>query len=299
MRLPDFIIIGAAKSGTTSLFKWLSEQPEIRAPEVKEPDFFAHDRVWQRGPEWYGSLFAHAGPEFVTGEASTSYTELRYAATAAERMAETVPHVKVVYVLRHPLDRLRSHYRHEIQKGRERRPLAEALAEDGNEYVGSSRYFTCLEPYTRVFPREQICVVRFEDMVTEPAPAWFAILSHLGLSDRPVPGSVWNVTADKPGYSRATLKLYEKGLLRPVKHLPGPVRRLGKALLTRNGSKYADQLDRSSAHIPDEFEGQIWGDVAQLEAWLGVGRKLWPRTAQVAESSLKRSDPQLPPSSLP
>ena len=121
----------------------------------------------------------------------------------------------------------------------------------GRERIsGKQSVLACLEPYTRVFPRKQICVARFEDMVTEPAPGWSAILAHLGLADRPLPGTVWNFTADKPGYSRTTLKLYEKGLLRPAKYLPGPVRRIGKALLTRGGSEYAHQLDQSSANIP-------------------------------------------------
>jgi hypothetical protein len=276
VRLPEFVIVGAAKSGTTSLFRWLSEQSEIWCPDRKEPDFFAHDDVWRRGLGWYASLFAGAEGHPLTGEASTSYTELRYAATAAGRMADTIPHVRLIYVLRHPLERLRSHYRHEIQKGREDRPLAQAVAVTGNEYAGSSRYFTCLEPYTRAFPREQICVARFEDLVAEPAPAWSAILAHLGLDDRPQPGTVWNVTSDKPGYSRTTLKLYERGLLRPVKYLPRPVRRLGKALLTRSGSDYEQRLEQSSAEVPPEIERRIWDDVEHLEVWLGVDRPLWP-----------------------
>jgi hypothetical protein len=282
MRLPEFVIIGAAKSGTTSLFRWLSEQPEVWCPEVKEPDFFAHDDAWERGLGWYANLFVRAEGHPLTGEASTSYTELRHAATAARRMADTIADARLIYLLRHPLDRLRSHYRHEIQRGRERRSLADAVAVEGNEYVGSSRYFTCLEPYARAFPRGQICVVRFEDLVSAPAPGWAAILAHLGLGDRARPLTVWNVTADKPGYSRTALKLYERGLLRPAKHLPGPVRRLGRALLTRGGSDYKRRLAQSSAEVPDEVERRIWDDIEHLEAWLGVDRPLWPRTGDPA-----------------
>jgi Sulfotransferase domain len=278
-RFPDFIIIGAAKSGTTSLFKWLSEQPEIWVPGLKEPDFFSHDRIWSRGPEWYGTVFAGAGRSLLCGEASTSYTEIKYAARTAPRMAETIPDVKLIYVLRHPLERLRSHYRHETQRGRERRPLADAVAEVENEYVGSSLYFTCLEPYVSSFSRDQICVVRFEDLVTPPPIGWSAILDHLGLPQRPLPGGVYNRTADKPGYGRTLMRLSELGVLRGTRHLPGPVRRLGKTVFTRRRSDYALQLEQSRMPLPDAVERRIWTDVLRLEAWLGAESPLWQRDA--------------------
>lgn len=282
VRLPDFIIVGAAKSGTTSLFAWLSEQPEIWSPQVKEPEFFSHERVWRRGVEWYGRMFAGAGTDRLCGEASTSYTKLSYSATAAERIAATIPDVRIVYVLRHPIERLRSHYRHEIQRGRERRPLAQALADPRNEYAGTSSYFARLEPYTRLLDRGQIQVVRFEDLVAPAGPGWSAIIAHLGLPDRPRPDGVYNVTADKLGFTRTMDRLWKLGLLRPVKYVPGPVRRLGKRALTRSGSDYTAELDRSLAQIPEPVERGIWDDVGRLERWLGVDRPLWPQigTAQ-------------------
>src|SRR5262245_17814119 len=105
--MPDFIIIGAKKSGTKSLINWLSEQPEVESTRIKEPNFFSWDDVWSRGPAWYSGLFAGAGTDRLCGEASTSYTELRHAIKAAERMGATVPAVKVIYTLRHPIERLR------------------------------------------------------------------------------------------------------------------------------------------------------------------------------------------------
>jgi hypothetical protein len=282
--LPDFIIIGAAKSGTTSLFMWLTDQPEVSRPRLKEPDFFSKDRTWRRGFDWYGGVLSGAEPATLLGEASTSYTELKYRGTAAARIAETVPDVKLIYVLRHPVERLRSHYRHEVQKGRELLPLAEAVARPENEYVGSSLYFTCLDPYIRLFRREQICVVRFEDLVKPPATAWSAVLAHLGLSNRALPGDVYNRTADKPGYTRAMLRLYELGLLRPVKYLPGPVRKLGKLLMTRDQSDHAQQLDQSLMPLPGVVETQIWEDVSRLEDWLGVDDHLWERAPLEQES---------------
>jgi hypothetical protein len=279
--LPDFIIIGAAKSGTTSLFMWLGDQPEVFRPPIKEPDFFSKDRVWRRGRQWYANIFSGAPAGALRGEASTSYTELGFCSIAAERMAEVVPNARLVYLLRHPIERLSSHYRHELQKGRERRPLAEAVAAPGNEYVGSSMYFSCLAPYTTLFDRDQICVVRFEDVLVEPAPGWSSVLAHLGLPDRSAPGTVWNRTDDKPAYTRSMLKLYELGVLRGVKFLPGPVRRAGKALLTRNETERGrEEPGRSPTPVPPGIEQQIWADVERLEEWLGEG-ELWERPRSV------------------
>lgn len=277
-RLPHFIIIGAAKSGTTSLINWLAEQPEVWSPHLKEPDFFSHDRIWRRGPDWYGGIFAGAEPGLLCGEASTSYSELQYSARAAERMAATIPNVKLIYILRHPIERLRSHYRHEIQRGRERRPLAEAIADPTNEYVGSSLYLSRLEPYTRVFERDQICVARFEDVVDPGGRGWSAILDHLGLADRPQPGGVWNRTADKPGYTKTMLRLWKLGLLRPARYLPRRARSVGRALLTRSGAGYARMLENAAAPIPGVIEHRIWADVSRLGDWLGADGNLWEPT---------------------
>jgi Sulfotransferase family len=277
-RLPDFIIIGAAKSGTTSVFHWLSEQPEIHGCRLKEPDYFSHDREWRRGGGWYASLFAGAALDSLLGEASTSYTELRYAARTAARMAESVPAAKLLYLLRHPIERLRSHYLHDARKGRERRSLRDAVTDPTNEYLGSSLYYTCLKPYTLLFPREQICVVRFEDVVSDAASGWSQILAHLGLPIRPHPSSVWNRSSDKPAYTRTMLRLWESGLLRPARYLPSSVRRRGKAILTRGGSDHTRQMERSREALPRSVEERIWADVHSLEMWLGSDRPLWERS---------------------
>ena len=205
-RLPDFIIIGAAKSGTTSLFNWLSQQPEVAAPKNEGARLLLVGAGLAQRHGVDSALFAHAAGK-VCGEASTSYTELRHAETAAARMAATVPDIKLIYALRDPVERLRSHFRHEVQHGRERGTLATAVAEPDNEYVGSSLYFTCLQPYVRLFARDQICVVRFEDLVDAHGSAWAVILDHLDLSARDKPVDALNRTADKPGLSPSFAKL--------------------------------------------------------------------------------------------
>lgn len=284
LRLPDFIIIGAAKSGTTTLFRWLGQQPEFWLPAVKESNFFASS-TWPLYVSWYTELFSGAHTGHLTGEASPIYTSSTVCQVAAERIADMVPNVKLIYLIRHPIDRLRSHYRHEVQRSRESAPLWAALRKRDNPYIGTSLYYTCLLPYVKVFPRSQICVVRFEDLVSEQAPAWSRVLSDLGVRDRPAPRTPYNVTAEKRQYTRTMLKIWETPfsrslLLGPIRRIPRPIRHMGIRLLTRSGPAYSRRLHESMAAVPDDISDQIWHDISRLESWLGTQQPLWVRTTK-------------------
>jgi Sulfotransferase domain len=266
--LPDFLIVGAAKSATTTLFHWLGQQPEVHLPVEKEPRFFSDERRWAEGIEPYMALFADARPGDLTGEASTAYTDPALAALCAERIADTVPGAKILYVVRHPIDRLRSHYRHQVQRGRERLPLAEAVLRPDNPYVGYSRYFTCFRPYLERFDDDRVAVIRTEDL-HDGGSAWLRALSLLGLEDRPAPQVAYNATAEKAGFRRPMLWLYEHGWTSHLRHLPRPVRQLGRRTLMRRDDRYAQRLDGSLSPVPIEVARLIWRDVDRLEDHLG------------------------------
>lgn len=288
LRLPDFLIIGTMKSGTTTLFRWLEQQPEFVLPRVKEPHFFSDERRWRRGIEWYAEHFADAPKENLTGEASPGYTSPISCAMAANRIADELPDVRLICILRHPIERLRSQFRHQVQRGRESRTLLQAVSEVGNEYVGRSLYYACLKPYIELFDSRRLCVVRFEDLVTEDAPGWKTILEFLGVDARPVPRTVHNTTATKPQFTPVLLWLWEKGLMDHARHLPRPLRRLGAASLTRGGASFERQLRQSSAVIPSEVTQAIWQDVKRLEDGLGLRTPFWVEssTADGPESAM-------------
>ncbi len=273
--MPDFIVIGAMKSGTTTLYNWLAAQPDFTLPTVKEPNFFSEVGSWKRGPSAYARLFANVPEGHLTGEASVSCTDPQRARMAAERIAQTVPEVRLVYLVRDPIERLRSHYRHEVQRGRESRSLGEALRVRDNPYLGHSLYYSCLEPYLERFPAGQICVVKFEDLVADPAPGWSTVLRHVGAADRPRSSGAHNITSEKRQYTQVMLTLWQSGLWRPLARLPQPLRRIGKALLTRDTPGYADQLRRSLDPVPYGVADRIWDDISRLEAWLGWEGPLW------------------------
>jgi hypothetical protein len=266
------------KSGTTSLHEWLARQPEVFLPSMKEPNFFSRDEVYRRGTSWYGSLFAPASEGQLAGEASVSYTDPELCEIAATRMAALVPRARLVCLVRHPIDRLRSHYRHQVQRGRERRPFQEAILDPKAHYVAQSLYFRCLKPYIDRYPRDHICVVRMEDLSVDPPLAWNQVLGHLGLSLRPRPTGIYNVTGDKAGFTRVMLWLWESGFYRPLMRLPRPVRGLGKPLLLRRGPGYRHFVKQSSESVPWEIARLMWEDVSRLERWLESDAAFWERT---------------------
>jgi len=291
-RLPDFVIIGAMKSATSTLYQWLRARPDVHMAHPKETNYFAVPKWWDQGIDWYTGQFAGATQSQLAGEASVIYTSPQYADVAAARMAEALPRARLIYIVREPIQRLRSHYRHEAQRHRETRSLLECLAEPGNTYLGHSMYHARLEPYLRLFPREQILVLRFEDFVKAPHPAWTEAQRFLGLPEQPAVGTAYNVTADKTQWTKTLLWMREHEVFtfaRAAK-LPKPIRRVGKRVFTRGGDTFREVLDESDRAIPEELVRPAWDDLARLEAWLGVERPLWPRHAKDRENQPRTSE---------
>lgn len=272
MRLPDFLIIGAMKAGTTSLFRWLGTHPSCALPAVKEPGFFCTGRLWRNQITQYGNLFAGISPDLSTGEASTLYTHPQYAERAASRIYEIMPQARLVFIAREPVARLRSHYRHEVQRGRERRSLVEAVSAS-NDYVGMSLYFRCLLPYVSRFERQQICVITSDELLTPPYPGWREVLYHIGIPYEEPLGIAFNVTAEKAQFSRPMLWLWEHGVIPKTARVPGPIRRIGKRILLRRNSSYAALMESSEEPLPDRVIRVLENESMQLEQWLG--RDLW------------------------
>ena len=163
--LPNLIIIGGMKCGTTSLHFYLRRHPQIFMSRIKELNFFQADRNWNKGIAWYERQFADAGAARIRGESSPYYTSHPQDPTVPERMRQTVPDARLVFLVRDPIERVVSHYMMWFGIHRENRPFESALADlANNDYVGRSRYAGQLETYLRFFPREQIRVIASESL---------------------------------------------------------------------------------------------------------------------------------------
>lgn len=195
--LPNFLIIGAAKAGTTFLAARIANHPEafvVQAP--KEANYFSYE--YQRGPSWYRSLFRDAGDAKAIGESSPSYTE-RTTATASSRIAELLPEARLIYMVRHPLRRIESHWAEDLQSGfYEQRPFAEAVRQHSH-LVDSSLYMAHLGRFRDRFPDDQILVLFQEDLQADPAGSFRRCFAFLGIDPEfsvPASDQRLNVRAD-------------------------------------------------------------------------------------------------------
>jgi hypothetical protein len=164
--LPNLIVIGGLKCGTTSLHHYLNLHPEIAMSRPKELNFFVAELNWDLGPEWYASHFDRGAP--VRGETSPHYTNLPRFAGVAGRMRELLgDRARVVYMVRDPVERMLSHYLHNVGGGYESRSIEVALADPGSAYVARSRYAMQIEPYLAAFERDRVMIVANEDLAGE------------------------------------------------------------------------------------------------------------------------------------
>jgi Sulfotransferase domain len=148
---------------------------------VKEPNFFIEARNFGKGLDWYRSLFAD--PAKVCGEASPAYSKRHRHEGVPERLRDVVPQVRLIYVLRDPIDRIVSHYLHNRRLGRETRPLPVAIATKAyrNNYVQTSRYAFQLSAFLSRFPRERILIATSEELKDERAATLARIFRFIGV----------------------------------------------------------------------------------------------------------------------
>lgn len=178
--LPNLIIIGAMKSGTTSLHYYLNLHPEICMSGKKELDFFIEEKNWNRGIEWYKSNFI--GQAKIYGESSPRYTKYPFFQGVPQRIFSVIPQTKLIYIVRDPIERIISHYTYYYSDGRENRSIEEALAElNDNFYVAHSQYFLQLEQYFEFFSASNVLIITSEELSNFPQKTMKKIFKFLGV----------------------------------------------------------------------------------------------------------------------
>jgi len=201
--LPHFLIIGAQKAGTTSLYAYLTQSPDIRAASIKEVHFFDHH--YARGERWYRSHFPAAGgtgASWVSGEASPYYL---FHPLVPGRVRRDLPDVRLIALLRHPVARAYSHFQHSRARGHE--PVADfeealrlepertdaawrQLERDGSRqaalekfaYARRSLYAPQLRRWYEAFPEDSLLVLMAEALFADPRRVTLLAREHLGLT---------------------------------------------------------------------------------------------------------------------
>lgn len=200
--LPNFLVIGAMKGGTTSLFQYLAGHPQVHPPFRKEIKFF--DLHYGQGLDWYRAHFplkTKMTKGAITGEATPYYI---FHPLAAGRIAKDLPGAKLIAILRNPVDRAYSHYNHMVRVGRENLSFEEALDKEDERlfdeeqkiaadpaystfkhlhysYKARGRYAEQIAKWLELFPREQVLFLSSEELYSKPFSAYGKALEFLSL----------------------------------------------------------------------------------------------------------------------
>jgi hypothetical protein len=271
--LPTFVVIGAMKTGTSSLASYLREHPEVFMTTPKEPGFFS--MRWDKGLSWYEALFDPAGELPARGEASTNYTKAPSLPHVPERMASIIPEVKLVYVVRNPVNRIRSHYIHNCAHKGERRPIGVAVR-DNPDYLDFSRYAYQLELFLEHYPRESVLVIASERLHRQREASLKDVFQFIGVDTDVHVDNVrkeFNRGADKRRTPAAIE--YPRRWLNDV----GISQRMPERW--REWAWHASKFGRIRARVDPQLENWIWeslaDDLARFRHLVDEDFPLWDR----------------------
>jgi len=267
-RLPSFVIIGAMKSATSTLYEQLSRQPGIFLPDPKEPNFFSNDEQYARGIDWYTGLFDQAAPSDILGEASTHYTKLPTYPETVQRMRSYLTAPRLIYVMRHPVQRLVSQYVHQWTEGEIRCELDSAV-DRYPELIAYSSYVRQLTPFIEAFGRDAILPIFFDRLLTDPdgelqrvsqfigyegSVEWKQESSHRNVSaERVRRFPLFGVLIDNPMAEKLRRGLVPKSLRRRIRKLVS-----------------ITEPPKPSAAVQRKLEATFDKELAVLGRWLGV-----------------------------
>lgn len=297
IRLPDFLIIGAMKCATSTLHEQLAAQPGVFMSTPKEPCFFSDDEQWSRGVQWYASLFDDARPDDRCGESSTHYTKLPTFPHTVQRIRDTIGRdVSLIYMMRHPIDRLISQYIHEwSQQVIPANMTIDEMVHARPEFVDYGRYAYQLQPFIDTFGQQRILPVFFEHFIADGPSELRRVAAFLNL-----PGPVrWVDDLQQRNVSRERLR---RSALRNMVLNSAAVRSVIRSVVPRSvrdrvKARWSmQQRPVLSPAVRADLEGLYDEDLAQLGAWFGctltcanfreVARDAVPQWSSVAEEAL-------------
>lgn len=243
--LPNFLLVGAMKCGTTSLHAALDRLPDVGFTRDKEPGFLA-DADLDRAA--LVAAYADAYPRLPTwrGDASTDYAKVPQVPDVPARAVDLLGEVPILYLVRDPIDRIRSHWRHLVVTGRTSDPLERAVV-DNPRLVDTTRYATQVDAWREFLPRERILVLHLHELTTDAGGTLERVVRHIGLDGVPeVPAELprENVQANQLRGGTVTDRIARSAFYR--RHvrdrIPKDLRRRVPTLLGQRGA----------ASMPDE-----------------------------------------------
>lgn len=265
---PSFIIIGAMKCATSSLYDQLLLQSGIFMPELKEPNFFSDDAQFRKGMSWYQSLFSGAEDGDLLGEASTHYTKMPTYPHTLERMKESCPELRLIYVMRHPIDRLVSQYIHEWSQGNISVDINEAIHKHP-ELIAYSRYAHQIQYVLHKYDQESLLPIFFEQIRDNSQTVLERVCAHIGYLVKPS----WQEAVGPSNVSKDRIRKFPLYSLLIESSLATFIRRNLVPQGLRDKVKQQLQMRKRpelSAESLFELQQIFDKDLAKLGAWLGV-----------------------------
>jgi hypothetical protein len=267
MTLPNFIIIGVAKGGTTSLHRYLDQHPQVFMSPIKETNFFACEdaraetrtgEVHPPNPPYYRAktldeyeaLFAGVSGEIAIGEASPRYFGCP---TTPQRIYDCIPEVKLVASLRNPADRAFSGFLMRVRKGRAALDMQQRLTPDSH-HVREGFYYNQLKRYFDIFPKEQIKICLFEEFKEDPAGAVQDLFKFLGVDTNCVPDTS---IRHNPG------SIPRSRLLNRLFYHPALIS-MAKTLLPESVQGLVKRVSQTNLKSPPEFPADLRAELLQL-----------------------------------
>lgn len=282
--LPTFFIIGAARAGTTSLHYYLSQHPQIQMSATKEPHFFAGPA----GDLAYGAPRVDRFDDYralfdprvsVRGEASPSYAAFPRRVGVPARIKELVPDARLIYLVRDPIERTVSHYRHRVATEGERRDFTTALEdlEPANIYLCASRYATQLEQYLAHFPADRILVIQQSDLRRarrETLRRIFGFLEVDGDFTSPAFATEYRGSDAGRRYPAWYRIAIDVGAKTPLSLLPVPVRRRLRARVEGAVLPELDEV-KLDEELQAKLAGALGPEAARFRKLTGLDTATW------------------------
>lgn len=284
-QLPDFIIIGAMKAGTDSLYYYMDAHPEIDVCKIKEPDFFL-DSNWSKGVDWYKNLFPRNGR--IKGDASPNLSKYPAFAKAPERIYSVIPDVKLIYVLKNPVDRIISHLHHSITANalKEGDIATVFHSEFGKHIINCSKYYMQIKYYLKTFKREQLFLLLSEDLASDPDGSMRSIFKFVGVDESfssPIFHQRYHQSKDKiqirnrDNHIFKLLKKLNNHPMLPNKFITRSFSRLTSFIGEDTKEKFFQQTPKPvlSDDTVRFLQSKLSDDVAQLSDHMGRDLKEW------------------------
>lgn len=276
-RLPDFLIIGAPRAGTTALHSYLREHRQVFVSDPKELHFFDRGAITDDRLQRYRSKFAAAGTDRVAGEATPTYL---HSDVAIARLARTISQAKLIVTVRNPVDRAYSHYWQACLYRVENRSFAEAVGDelgtghpDGGPYLTPGRYVQHLERVCHYFPRSSILVVLFDDLRRDPQEVFSRVCRHIGVDDTVRPPNLGRRI--NPNHNVHSLVLWRAAT--PWRARTGWRKAVAQFVDARN--IYSSPPPPMNPNVREELVHHYRGYNRALSEWIGRDLSFWDGTS--------------------